>query len=143
MRAVFPLLAACAALAACSTGSRQVNTAPPSVSYQVTGNGLARTNAEAQNYCAQYGHAAQYRGVQPSSSGNVAVYTCDGAATGGSVTATPPPPQGSSAPPAATSATPGAPTPLTRPVQCADALHQDRPGGTDYHGPPVAGCPQQ
>jgi hypothetical protein len=25
-------------------------------------------------------------------------------------------------------------------VQCADALHQDRPGGTDYHGPAVAGC---
>jgi predicted small secreted protein len=24
---------------------------------------------------------------------------------------------------------------------CADAMHQDRPGGTDYHGPPVAGCP--
>jgi CelD/BcsL family acetyltransferase involved in cellulose biosynthesis len=25
--------------------------------------------------------------------------------------------------------------------QCADALHQNRPGGSDYHGPPVAGCP--
>lgn len=24
--------------------------------------------------------------------------------------------------------------------QCADALHQNRPGGSDYHGPPVAGC---
>jgi predicted small secreted protein len=24
---------------------------------------------------------------------------------------------------------------------CADALHQNRPGGSDYHGPPVAGCP--
>ena len=23
---------------------------------------------------------------------------------------------------------------------CADALHQNRPGGSDYHGPPVAGC---
>ena len=23
---------------------------------------------------------------------------------------------------------------------CADFLHQDRPGGSDYHGPPVAGC---
>jgi len=29
----------------------------------------------------------------------------------------------------------------TRPVLCADALHQDRPGGTDYHGPYVASCP--
>jgi hypothetical protein len=27
-----------------------------------------------------------------------------------------------------------------RHVQCADALHQDRPGGTDYKGPPVRGC---
>jgi hypothetical protein len=26
-------------------------------------------------------------------------------------------------------------------VQCADWLHQGRPGGSDYHGPPVAGCP--
>ena len=27
-----------------------------------------------------------------------------------------------------------------RHVVCADALHQNRPGGTDYHGPAVAGC---
>jgi hypothetical protein len=27
-----------------------------------------------------------------------------------------------------------------RHVLCADALHQNRPGGTDYHGPAVAGC---
>ena len=27
-----------------------------------------------------------------------------------------------------------------RVVQCADFLHQDRPGGTDYHGPYVPGC---
>ena len=26
-------------------------------------------------------------------------------------------------------------------VPCADFLHQDRPGGSDYHGPPVSGCP--
>ena len=25
---------------------------------------------------------------------------------------------------------------------CADAMHQNRPGGTDYKGPPVAGCPK-
>jgi len=25
-------------------------------------------------------------------------------------------------------------------VQCADTLHQDRPGGSDYKGKPVAGC---
>jgi len=28
-----------------------------------------------------------------------------------------------------------------RTVKCADAFHQSRPGGSDYHGPPVAGCP--
>jgi hypothetical protein len=28
-------------------------------------------------------------------------------------------------------------------VQCADAMHQNRPGGTDYKGPPVAGCPKR
>ena len=28
-------------------------------------------------------------------------------------------------------------------VLCADPLHQDRPGGSDYHGPPVAGCPRR
>jgi hypothetical protein len=27
--------------------------------------------------------------------------------------------------------------------QCADFLHQDRPGGSDYRGPPVAGCPRR
>jgi hypothetical protein len=27
-----------------------------------------------------------------------------------------------------------------RHVVCADALHQNRPGGTDYHGPAVPGC---
>ncbi len=27
-----------------------------------------------------------------------------------------------------------------RHVQCADAMHQNRPGGTDYHGPYVAAC---
>jgi hypothetical protein len=26
---------------------------------------------------------------------------------------------------------------------CADAMHQNRPGGTDYNGPPVAGCPKR
>ena len=27
------------------------------------------------------------------------------------------------------------------PVQCADPLHQNLPGGTDYQGPPVPECP--
>jgi len=44
---------------------------------------------------------------------------------------------------AATHHTSAHPTTHHRRVQCADALHQNRPGGTDYHGPPVAGCPQR
>jgi hypothetical protein len=30
--------------------------------------------------------------------------------------------------------------PRTRQVQCADAMHQDRPGGSDYRGPPTRSC---
>ena len=30
--------------------------------------------------------------------------------------------------------------PHHRHVLCADATHQDRPGGSDYHGPAVPGC---
>jgi hypothetical protein len=26
-------------------------------------------------------------------------------------------------------------------IRCADPMHQDLPGGTDYRGPPVYGCP--
>lgn len=33
--------------------------------------------------------------------------------------------------------------PRPRRVACADTLHQDRPGGTDYHGPAVPGCPRR
>jgi hypothetical protein len=31
---------------------------------------------------------------------------------------------------------------VPRHVLCADAMHQNRPGGSDYHGPAVAGCPR-
>jgi hypothetical protein len=34
----------------------------------------------------------------------------------------------------------GSPIPPAQPVQCADFLHQNRPGGSDYNGPPVPGC---
>jgi len=29
------------------------------------------------------------------------------------------------------------------PQGCATPMHQNLPGGTDYHGPPVAGCPKR
>ncbi|HEV2550384.1 MAG TPA: hypothetical protein VGU20_23935 [Stellaceae bacterium] len=129
MRFTFPLLA-CALLAACG-GSREVTSTPPTVSYQVRGNDVSQTNVQAQNYCARYDRAAIFQGVQPSSSGNLAVYSCEGPAAS------------ATAPAPLAGTTVGPPTPLNAGVQCADALHQDRPGGSDYHGPPVVGCPQR
>ena len=126
MRFIFPLLA-CALLAACG-GPREATSTPPTVSYQVRGNDVSQTNVQAQNYCARYSRAAVFQGVQASPSGNVAVYSCEG-------------PAASAAPAPLAGSTVGPPTPLTAGVQCADALHQDRPGGTDYHGPAVVGCP--
>jgi hypothetical protein len=137
MRAALPLLAACAALAACANQPRQVNATPPSVSYQVPHNNVAATNAEAQNYCAQYGRAAQYQGVEAAATGTVAVYTCDGTPISGTVGAIPSGGSGSSVPPDPYAA----PAPPLA-ARCAGALHQDRPGGSDYRGPPVTGCPR-
>jgi hypothetical protein len=131
MRITLPLLATCAVLAACSD-PREVASTPPTVSYQVRGDDISQTNVQAQNYCARYGRSALFQGVQSSPSGNVAVYSCNGAG----VSAAP-----SAAPLSGSTVAPGPPTPLTAGVQCADALHQDRPGGSDYRGPPVVGCP--
>ena len=53
------------------------------------------------------------------SAGNVAVYSCNGAALSGSSVAPYPYPQSAyGAPPAET-------------LQCADMMHQDRPGGSE------------
>jgi hypothetical protein len=83
MRVALPLLLGCAALAtACTSQPNRVSSTPPSVSYRVSSNNVADTNVEAQNYCARYGHAAQYRGVQNTTDGTVAVYSCDGTQTG-------------------------------------------------------------
>jgi hypothetical protein len=73
-----PLLAACATLAACSRQPGRVDSTPPSVTYRILNNDIAATNMEAQDYCAQYGRAATYRGVREAARGIVAVYTCDG-----------------------------------------------------------------
>ncbi len=78
MRIALPLLAACAAVTACSSQPNRVNSTPPSVSCRIPNNNVAATNAEAQNYCARYGRAATYRGVQEATGGTIAVYTCDG-----------------------------------------------------------------
>jgi hypothetical protein len=108
MRALLPLLAACVVLAGCSEAPQQINSSPPTVTYQVTGNDVSEANAEAQNYCARYNRHAVFEGVQATSWGKVAVYHCDNAVP--SVTGTPPPP------PSGSSAV-GPPRRLTPPVQ--------------------------
>ena len=50
-------------------------------------------------------------------------------------------PQSAAKPPKAKKAPPKtAKAKRPRTVQCADLLHQNRPGGTDYRGPPVPAC---
>jgi hypothetical protein len=137
--AALPLLAAIGVLAGCATDSQPVSQSAPSVSYRVPANNdVSQANANAARYCQQYNTSAQLQNLQPGPSGNVAVYTCTGAP--GAVAGVVP----------AYGAQPGAPPPgnvqqpgygaTLPPVQCADPLHQDRPGGTDYYGPPVAEC---
>ena len=118
----------------------------------------ADSAASAAAYCQRYGMVAQLQGVQPPNAGNTAFYNCVSAAPAayGSVpygTTTqvyqsqtypapayqPPGPVYGSAPVYNNGATynGGWAAPA---VLCADPLHQDRPGGTDYRGPPVPGC---
>jgi hypothetical protein len=138
MRATFPLLAALGLLAGCANQAgppQTVAAAPPSVSYQVYGNDVAQANVQADGYCQQYGMYANLQGVQPNGPQSVATYVCGGsrvssaAAPYGASYAAPPPPYTAAAPYNAA------------PVRCADPLHQGLPGGTDYRGPPVPGCP--
>jgi hypothetical protein len=70
-RIAAPLFAA-ATLAACASAP----TLPPSVSYRVPDHNVAITSEEAQNYCLQFDRAARYQGLQTTSDGLVAVYTC-------------------------------------------------------------------
>lgn len=123
MRQALLVLVGLVGLAGCSYGDRnQVNATPPSVSYRIAGNDISQANVSAQQYCQRYSKGAQFQGLQSTPSGNVAAYTC----AGPMVTV-----NGSSVPP-----------PYSEPqVECATPMHQDRPGGTDYNGPPVAGCP--
>jgi hypothetical protein len=118
------MIAVLGLLAACANEPREVNATAPSVTYQVTGNDLSSSNASAARYCQQYGAAPRLQSVQPNGSGSVAVYVCQGAASSNT---SPAPYYGSSVAPA---------------VQCADLFHQDRPGGSNYSGPPVVGCAQ-
>ena len=157
MRVALPLLAGVALLVACAPESRPVSQSAPSVSYRINGNDTSQANANAARYCQQYGGTAQLQGIQQSSSGNVAVFTCSGGAVSGTTAGTGVAPAPAYAAPGYAQpgqpgyaqpgyaqpgyAQPGYGTTVAPPVQCADFLHQDRPGGSDYHGPPVPECP--
>jgi hypothetical protein len=144
MHRAIVLIAGLAALAGCSAAdhNRVSSTppTPPTVTYRVVGNDISQANVSAAQYCQRYGTGAQYQGLQPSPSGNVALYTCNGppVATSGS-SAAPYNPQYNSQYNSQYNAPYGA-API---AQCADAMHQDRPGGSDYYGPPVPGCPMR
>jgi hypothetical protein len=159
MRATLTLLAALGSLAACVNQSpppppQAVAATPPSISYQVYGNDVAQANAQADGHCQQYGMYANLQGVQPNGAQSIATYVC-----GGSRVSSAAPPYGApyntynngtpplynaynngAPPPPYTAAAPynSAPAPA---VRCADPMHQGLPGGTDYRGPPVYGCP--
>jgi len=143
-------LLALGVLAGCgASGSRQVSASPPTVSYRVPANDVSQSNVSAANYCRQYNMGFQLQGVQPQGSESIAYYTCTGApmASVGPVYTNPGYSSGqvySSGPQAyATPVAPQVYAAPVEPVQCADFFHQDRPGGTDYYGPPVPGCPQR
>jgi hypothetical protein len=133
MHRAIVLIAGLAGLAACVPDTPQVSAATPTVSYRVAGTDISQANISAAQYCGRYGATAQYQGLQATSSGNVALYSCGGAPVATSGSSVPPPYSAPYAPSYAP------PPPV---VRCADKFHQSLPGGTDYVGPPVAGCPQ-
>jgi hypothetical protein len=129
MRVIIPLFATAALLAGCvvSNPPQQVSSTPPqqvsaTISYQVNDANHAQADSQAAAYCQQYGQVSILQTVQANANGRVATYTC-----GNSVATVQPAYAGSSTQPV---------------VVCADAFHQDRPGGSDYHGPYVAACPR-
>jgi hypothetical protein len=125
MRPASFLLVGLAALGACTAQPDRVSATPPTISYRVSGSDMSQTNFSASRYCQRYGTGAQYHGLQQTPSGNVAVYDCAGpmAATAGSTM--PSEPSAADVGPA---------------TECGSFLHQDRPGGSDYAGPPGAAC---
>jgi hypothetical protein len=137
--AALPLLAALGVLAGCANDSHPVSASAPTVSYRIAANNdVSQANANAARYCQQYGASPQLQGIQQGPSGNVAVYSCTGAAGSTAYIA---PGYGQGQPGYAQPGQPAYGNTVGPPALCADPLHQDRPGGTDYLGPPVTECP--
>jgi hypothetical protein len=143
MRATMTLLVVVGSLAGCAYQQpREVNSTPPTVSYQVNGNDISQANAQADRYCQQYGMFSNLQSLQPNGSQSLASYSCSGTRVG---SAAAPPYYGNPAPYAPTPYAAAPPygnnaAPVAT-IRCADPMHQDLPGGTDYRGPPVYGCP--
>jgi len=136
MRANFLVLAALGSLVGCAEQSappQAVTAAPPSISYQINGNDVTPANAQADGYCQQYGMYANLQGVQPSGAQSLATYVCAGSRVSSAAPYGAPPPPYTATAPYNTGPAAG--------IRCADPLHQGLPGGTDYRGPPVPGCP--
>lgn len=141
MRSRLPLFAALGFLAACAPHAAPTASTGPTVSYRMAGDDVTQANAAAARYCQRYGATALLQGVRSTSSGNVATFSCSGAqTTTGSLAPAPPAPAYATSPPAQGYGTQGYGA-TSPPIRCADPLHQDRPGGTDYKGPPVPQCP--
>jgi hypothetical protein len=66
------LIAAGSALTGCTPTSEPMNSTPPTVSYNVTGNTLTEANARADRYCSGYGVQPRLLSVQ----NGVATYSC-------------------------------------------------------------------
>jgi hypothetical protein len=129
MRAIILTLALAGAVAACAnTDTAAVTASPPTVSYRVEGADVAQANANAASYCGGYNMKPHLMSVQPYGTGKIAHYSCVASA-------------GTAYPDAAYPDRATAPAPTA--TQCADWMHQGRPGGSDYHGPPVPGCPRR
>ena len=126
MRAIFLTLVLGGVVAACANNAdtAAVTASPPTVSYRVDGADISQANTNARTYCGQYNMYPHLESVQPNGTGKLASYSCVASSD--------------SSYPYTTRAPATAPTT----TKCADWLHQGRPGGSDYHGPPVPGCPQ-
>jgi hypothetical protein len=170
MRAVLPIvMLGCLAACTHQRSAQYSDPAPayqPPVSYQAQPSAVtyseaapapivnADSAASAAAYCQRYGMVAQLQSVQPPAAGNTAIYNC-----------APTTPVAGTVPYYAAAPSTVAPAPVYQApapvygaapvynndaayesavsppvVRCADPFHQDRPGGSDYRGPPVPGC---
>ena len=128
IRFIVGCVALAGAAAGCASQPDAVSATPPTVSYRVNGSDVSSANTQAADYCQRYNMAPQLQGVRNDGGENLAHYTC---VAGAGTTAYPSSAYlyGAAVPPAG--------------VKCADWWHQSRPGGTNYKGPPVPGCPQR